>query len=202
MKPPEHWWTTLPEVIGQDVLKLGQSARQAATYNAVVEAILQARPQKLLDVGANFGILNMWLTIKAGTSLWGGTYTGVDSNPQAVALANRLGNPVIEGNVRSLPFDDRAFDCVVMKDVIEHLESADLLSEVFRVARKRVLIAVYLPWSDDPTMTTIIDGFYRTVYNKDAMLRLIEGYGFRMASEQSIAEKDGTMNALYFWERP
>lgn len=50
----------------------------------------------------------------------------------------------VEGDVRALPFADRAFDVVVALDVLEHVAPADratALAELGRVARRRAIVA-------------------------------------------------------------
>lgn len=195
---PEQWWINRGHIIGVDVLELRKQCRQAATYQLVSDAIRQAAPTSLLDIGANFGILEMWLRDDGYT----GSYAGVDSNPNAVRYATALGNHVLFGNLRHLAYEDHSFDYVVVKDVLEHLESCQPLVEAFRVARNHMLVAVYLPWTDAPTSSLIdADEFYRTTYNETEVIALARECGWQMTGKQMTVEADGNPNAIYFWER-
>lgn len=49
--------------------------------------------------------------------------------------------PMVMGNGKRLPFDDDAFDCVMLIDVLHHDQHpGELLAEAKRVSRKRVLV--------------------------------------------------------------
>jgi SAM-dependent methyltransferase len=92
---------------------------------------------QLLDIGCGTG----WLAQHFGS------YTGVDGSPDAVARARGLGRNVIERDVdEPLPFDDEAFDGVVMKDLLEHVaDPVALVAEVHRVLRAGGLLFASSP---------------------------------------------------------
>ena len=70
------------------------------------------RSDKLLDVGCG----SAWLAEHFDD------YTGVDASPDAAARAAERGRNVVTADVQAgFPFDDGAFDGVVMKDLLEHL---------------------------------------------------------------------------------
>lgn len=64
-------------------------------------------------------------------------YTGVDSMPEAVAAGAAKGRNVLQADVdEPLPFDDAAFDGVILKDVLEHvLDPVAVVREAQRVLR-------------------------------------------------------------------
>jgi SAM-dependent methyltransferase len=64
-------------------------------------------------------------------------YTGVDSLPEAVAAARARGRNVLQADADApLPFEEAAFDAVVVKDVLEHVgDPVALVQEVRRVIR-------------------------------------------------------------------
>jgi 2-polyprenyl-3-methyl-5-hydroxy-6-metoxy-1,4-benzoquinol methylase len=92
----------------------------------------QAGPE-VLDLGCGTGLYCLEL------ARLGHTVQGVDVNPEYVEIARRRG--IQATLVRStLPFPDRAFDTVIVLEVLEHLEEPRaLLSEAARVARGKVL---------------------------------------------------------------
>jgi SAM-dependent methyltransferase len=66
----------------------------------------------ILDVGCGSG----WLADHFAN------YTGVDAMTEAVAAAQAKGRNVLQVDVdEALPFDDAAFDGIVLKDVLEHV---------------------------------------------------------------------------------
>jgi SAM-dependent methyltransferase len=96
-----------------------------------------AHDTKLLDVGCG----SAWLAEHFRD------YTGIDASPDAVAAARTKGRPIVEGSVDDpLPFDDAAFDGVVLKDVLEHVaDPVALLAEVRRVLRPGGLVFASSP---------------------------------------------------------
>jgi SAM-dependent methyltransferase len=83
-------------------------------------------------------------------------YTGLDSSPEAVAAASQRGRSVIQADATGeLPFPDRNFDGVVLKDVLEHLDDpVALVRESRRVLRPGGLVFASSPdaqrwvWND------------------------------------------------------
>jgi SAM-dependent methyltransferase len=74
-------------------------------------------------------------------------YTGIDGSPEAVAQAGELGRNVILGDVdQPLPFGDAAFDAVVMKDLLEHVQNPGaVVAEALRVLRPGGLVFASSP---------------------------------------------------------
>ncbi len=108
-----------------------------------------ASTHRILDLGCNVAALGRIIYATG----YDGTYTGVDSNPYAVSEAQQelqaLGHvcEIRIGNIRDLPFSDRSFPCVVMKDVLEHMEGFEgLLTEACRVADETLVVANFIPW--------------------------------------------------------
>jgi SAM-dependent methyltransferase len=70
--------------------------------------------------------------------------TAVDQNPVYVAATASLGVPAERVN-GALPFPDRAFDTLMMIEVLEHVSDDEIeavLAEIRRVVRRNVLITV------------------------------------------------------------
>lgn len=199
MRPlPEQYWIDLGEnVIGQDVLRDGHLARQATTYQGIVDWILAQRITDVFDVGCNIAALAVFLKA-AGFE---GHYFGVDTNPHAVAFANRHSHADV-ASIRSLPWPTRCFECVVVKDVVEHLEGPELLAEAFRVARQHVVVATYLPWTTAlAAITRHPDGYYTNRYSWRDTVPIIEAWGFRLNGVMSLEESNGTRNQVSCWKR-
>jgi SAM-dependent methyltransferase len=116
--------------------QLGQLVRMAP----VLEAIRDLGGGTLLDVGSGgLGIADFlddrWRVTALDRSF--GDYGAWVRPPRTNATR-------VLGDVRSLPFDDDAFDVVVALDLLEHVGPADrarALEELSRVARRRVIVA-------------------------------------------------------------
>lgn len=195
MNPEQYWINLGQEPIGLDVLADGEHARQADTYRTIARLVVESQCPAVLDVGANYGVLEDWLR-RAG---FAGEYYGIDSNPYAVAKANQLGHKVEVGNIRdALPVTE----CVIVKDVIEHLENYHPLRNVFNAATRFVIVAVYLPFHEKPdSIQRSPDGYYTNTYNGYDVGELARTCGFEFIETFFTRETNGTPNTIYMWGR-
>lgn len=95
--------------------------------------------QKVLDIACGDGLLMSTLKKK------GALVYGVDISEEAIRKCKDKGLDVsvVDIATEKLPFQDGAFDVVVMLDVLEHLYNPDvLLREAMRVSRKDLIISV------------------------------------------------------------
>lgn len=97
--------------------------------------------QRVLDVGCGTGIFLEWLSGE------GHQLTGIDPSPTMLNLARqRLPGRVAldEGYAERLPYEDNAFDTVVLVGTLEFVnDPTEALAEAFRVARSQLLLGVY-----------------------------------------------------------
>ena len=107
-------------------------------------AHVKAQPgMNVLDVGCGRGESLLWL-LRQGARAW-----GLDYAPEALRLASeavqRADLPVghhyalLSANGRQLPFAAGSFDCVLMLDIVEHLQPWELeqaLAEAWRVLKR------------------------------------------------------------------
>jgi SAM-dependent methyltransferase len=95
------------------------------------------RDARVLDVGCGSAWLARHFTC----------YTGVDASPEAADAAAEKGRRIVLADVdEPLPFDDAAFDGVVLKDVLEHVvDPAAVVAEVRRVLRPRGVVFASSP---------------------------------------------------------
>jgi SAM-dependent methyltransferase len=114
------------------------SAHERLVYGRRIEVLarhlseLLPRDATVLDVGSGDGLLAK--RVEAGRSDL--RMLGVD-----VLVRARTHIPVRQFDGILLPFADRAFDVVMMVDVLHHAEDQDaLLREVIRVAKRAVVI--------------------------------------------------------------
>jgi SAM-dependent methyltransferase len=96
-----------------------------------LDAIAEAAPQRVLEVGAGTGAFAERVRREVGADV-----TAVDLSPRMVELARERGVPASEADVQLLPFDDGAFDCAAALWVLHHVPDLDRgLRELARVIR-------------------------------------------------------------------
>lgn len=125
--------------------------RHNAVLTARYEVLLEAMDRhagRVLDIGCGDGTLTFRLAERSHRVF------GIDDSLLPLRLARdefarrrRHRTPlVMNADARRLPFPDAAFDCVVLADVIEHIEAADaVMSEAHRVLRKGGQILLTTP---------------------------------------------------------
>ena len=107
-----------------------------ARYRVLLDA-MDAGTRRVLDVGCGDGTLTYRLAQRS-ERVW-----GVDDSLLPLQLArgqfqrHRGGRPFLtSADARSLPFPGNTFDCVVMADVIEHIDApVAVITEAHRVLR-------------------------------------------------------------------
>lgn len=204
MNNPEQYWIDREnDVIGVEGVEQGDDTNQAPVYQRLAQTLIHLGVSHVLDVGCNVGQLAFFLR-RLGFE---GTYQGIDSNPFAIFKAQELFGPsdnytFEEGNLRWL--DMRAYSqmAVVSKDVLEHMEDPALFAKLLDVARRWVLIASFLPWTDGETIIEQHpDGYYMNRYNRVEMLKLAEAHHFGLVELVPVASKDGWQNQVALFER-
>lgn len=93
------------------------------------EAIAEAAPERMLEVGAGTGAFAERVRRELGADV-----TAVDLSPRMVELAGERGMPALVADVQELPFADDAFDCAAALWVLHHVPDLDRgLGELARV---------------------------------------------------------------------
>jgi SAM-dependent methyltransferase len=108
-----------------------QAAVLADAEEAALDALGMPAAGDVLDLGCGPG----FVAERIQKRRVGLKVVGVDRDPEIVAQARgRL--PAFEGDAASLPFESSAFDCVLVRLVLRHLDRPDrALAEVHRVLR-------------------------------------------------------------------
>ncbi len=108
------------------------------------DLLLQIAPihhvERVLYLGCGVGHLLAKLTENADLAV------GIDGSSPATARAHKYGEVLLGDIERPLPFKDRVFDLVFVKDVIEHVSDfAAVLFEISRVTRPGGRVVIVTP---------------------------------------------------------
>lgn len=140
----EHYWYTVP------VMK--------ARIEKIIELAAPA-DQEIIEVGCNEGFVSKAL-LENGAS----RVVPVDYDQNMVNKANQIfGIDAILGDIHSLPFEDQSFDIALGCEVLEHIVNPFRgLSELFRVARQKVIITVPVGeyWAGELTHQWMLSGAF------------------------------------------
>lgn len=97
----------------------------------VVQALVAARPRRILEVGCGWGELAEWIARDTGAEV-----VATDLSPRMVELSRQRGLDAQLADVQHLPFDDGTFDAAVAAWMLYHVPDLDRgLAELARVLR-------------------------------------------------------------------
>jgi len=129
-----------PEVVRAEYASEDGLVARASVYqgvagpdarDAVLEAVAEARPGNVLEVGCGWGALAARIRDDVTESV-----VAVDISPRMVELARERRIDAQVGDVCALPFADASFDCVTANWMLYHAPDIELaLSELARVLR-------------------------------------------------------------------
>jgi len=146
-------------------------AKKDSAYRRYVDGLLgwiTVRGNTVLDVGAGDGLITSKLNAK-----------GIELEPTGVALAQKHGADVIEGDAVALPFADGAFDVVLVGDVIEHLpDPTPAIREARRVLRSGGTLYVTTPPAQEP-----VRAYHYREYTLESLRAAVEPLGFLLTGE-------------------
>jgi ubiquinone/menaquinone biosynthesis C-methylase UbiE len=92
----------------------------ASPEDAAFDAIAEARPKRLLDIGCGLGEIGARVQQELGTHV-----CGIDTSPRMVELARERGLDARVADAEQLPFGDASFDCVFAGWVLYHVPDLD-----------------------------------------------------------------------------
>jgi len=153
---------------------------------------------KVLDVGCSFGVFAFELARR------GYDVTGVDVNPESIALADNIKEALALRNVRFVcanflnhEFPAEEFDVAIIVEVLEHIKDDRLaIQKLHRVLKKDGVMIASVPYTSEvkefvepaPSFIThekerVATGspgefHFRSGYNSDRLASLLEGEGF------------------------
>ena len=203
---PEDYWRNLGgQVVGNINREEMLDCRQIDTYRAIFGIVSGLSVPRVADLGCNVSIMGVILR----ESGYSGEYVGVDANPNALRIAqqnlSRYPAPfqLTEGNLRRLDFGDNSFECIIMKDVLEHMEDfRPILREVLRITSKHAIIANFIPWTEGETVIRReAAGYYHNLYSRKDVYAFVREQGFDIISVISVLEKDARPNEVILLRR-
>lgn len=122
--------------------------------------------KKLLEIGSGFGnfllVTRKQYNIDAyGVEPAGDGFGNSDSISKKILLENGVDpNVIFNGRGEALPFSDNSFDLVFSTNVLEHVESPEMvLGEAIRVCKKGGIIQIVVP-----NYGSFFDGHYACFY--------------------------------------
>ena len=137
----QHYWASVPIV-----------------RNRIEEVVktVAGRDKTVLEIGCNEGFLSKAL-LEDGCIV-----TSADIDAAQIAKAKEMFDiQAIQADISSIPFPDQSFDIVVAGEVLEHVFNPfQGLSELFRVAREKVVITLPIGeyWLGEKTHQWMLEG--------------------------------------------
>jgi len=169
MKQPTMWETYTKKYLESDYMRKDKSPQQEESRYYVYDMMQRMAADgdvSMLDLGCGPGAVD---TV-AMNRIDGVTCTGMDTeNILGHAKKNvPKGTPFVECDIlRGLPSEE--YDVVNIRHVLEHVPGYEvLLSEVFRIARKRVIITFFMPLGEDDHYHVLYGSrSFRNKYSKE-----------------------------------
>jgi SAM-dependent methyltransferase len=129
-----------PELVGREYADETRFERRAAVWQNVtgpdarelaLEAVTEARPRRVLEVGCGPG----WASERIQDEL-GAEVVAIDQSERMVELTRARGVDARVGDVQALPFADGSFDAALAAWMLYHVPDVDAaLAELTRVLR-------------------------------------------------------------------
>lgn len=139
----------------------GQNSKYMRHVNHVKEWVEE---KNAIDIGAGDGLIVHVLGIR-----------GIDNEPKAVEVAQKMGVTIDLGDAYQLPYVDSEFEAAYMGDVLEHIEFPQkALQEAKRVIQKYLYVAAPLRKRH---CRVVEEGHYREYLPKE-LQKEVEQAGF------------------------
>ena len=108
--------------------------------------IANQKHESILDCGA--GIYTEYLGFKRDNINI--KYSAIEITNKYVQMGLEAGIDVVRAKIQDIPFGDDSFDVLLCNDVINHQKQIiPCIEEMYRVAKKEVIIAFHKPFAED-----------------------------------------------------
>jgi SAM-dependent methyltransferase len=133
--------TSRTEIQEWGLTLFNRSVLKQAKWNAIRKELGNTENKHCLDLGSDNGVISLLLRQR------GGSWKSAELDPLAVASIQELiGEPVGQLTGSKLPYEDRAFEVIVVIDLMEHLEDdISFVSELARVLNGGGKLIVNVP---------------------------------------------------------
>lgn len=184
-----------------------KSVLKQAKFHQITSLLDDPTGRTNLDIGADNGIISLLLRRR------GGAWRSADLDPRAVASIRQLvGSDVYQLDGARTPFDDRAFDQVVVVDYLEHIADDGMFAEeLARILRPGGTVVINVPHLQPRSplnrfrhrigLTDEWHGHVRSGYTAEGLTALL---GPRFAVERAVTYSrfgselvDTALNGMY-----
>lgn len=148
--------------------------------SALLGVLGDVEGKRCLDLGSDNGVVSVLLRQQ------GGTWASGDLTPETVdAIRALVGTDVHQVEESKLPFEDRAFDLVVVADMLEHVQAEEgFVREIARILKPGGRLVVNTPHARHTALrrfrlwlgqTDEKHGHVRPGYTRETLAHLLEG---------------------------
>ncbi|MFN3531096.1 MAG: methyltransferase domain-containing protein [Candidatus Brocadia sp.] len=182
----------------------GTNNRGRITWLEYLKNKISERKIRLLEIGFGSGIDYKMLDRAGILDKSAIDYYGVDVTKKFVEYAHqylpKMKSFLIDGY--HLPFDDKYFDVVYLRHVLEHqIHYRPLLSEVFRVCRGEVFINFFIELSDSESDEIRFDGnWFHNTYSRKRFYSFAQECGFN-PNELTVYRTEDKTDAIVICTR-
>ena len=164
-KQNEWWEKNVPSRLNEFVSWLGTSENITRLF--MKEFVVNNNIKSILDTACG-PCIDYEVLRNVGIE-----YCGVDSTSILVSMALLRGINVKKANIEELPFEDKSFDMVYGRHILEHLEYYEkAITEAVRCSRKYIMYTFFLKHNDEDVFR-INEDTYANSYNLEKMFNFI-----------------------------